>query len=282
MDDTSKILWHPAFCDALQLELRDYSDVLTFEPEHQLNTEPLRIDVLVIKKPAEVVIKKNIGRIFRTHNIVEYKSPDDYLALADFHRGLAYGYLYCAIENITLADLTITFVVSRYPQKVLAYLREQGGKIVEQGSGIYEITGWVMPLQIVIAPELNAEDNLWLKQLRAGLDAQSLERLMKQALRQKSISKFRAYLQVIAQANMATLMEEYQMSAQTLEDFLVESGITAGIEARSEARGEERGEARGEARGKAAIARSMLASDFSLSDIAKFTGLTVAEIERLK
>ncbi|GHV23762.1 hypothetical protein AGMMS49959_17930 [Planctomycetales bacterium] len=97
---------------------------------------------------------------------------------------------------------------------------------------------------------------------------------MKQALRQKSISKFRAYLQAIAQANMATLMEEYQMSAQTLENFLVESGITAHIEARSKERGK--------AEGKAEIARSMLASDFSLSDIAKFTGLTVAEIERLK
>jgi len=58
------ISWHPAFVQAIQLELEDYLDVLTFEMEHQLTTEPLKIDVLIIKKTKDVVIKKNIGQIF--------------------------------------------------------------------------------------------------------------------------------------------------------------------------------------------------------------------------
>jgi hypothetical protein len=37
--------------------------------------EPLRIDVLVIKKRPEVVVKKQIAEIFRQENIVEYKNP---------------------------------------------------------------------------------------------------------------------------------------------------------------------------------------------------------------
>ena len=42
---------------------------LTFESEHQLLTEPLRIDVLIIKKKRNVVIKKNIAQIFRRFGI---------------------------------------------------------------------------------------------------------------------------------------------------------------------------------------------------------------------
>ncbi|MDR2793876.1 MAG: hypothetical protein LBB61_09475, partial [Treponema sp.] len=85
-----RIAWHPAFYGALRLELEDYLDVLSFEAEHQLTTEPLIIDVIIVKKPAGVKIEKNIGRIFRERNIIEYKSPQDYLTEGDFHKGLAY------------------------------------------------------------------------------------------------------------------------------------------------------------------------------------------------
>jgi hypothetical protein len=42
--------WHPAFVDAIQLELEQYLGILEFIPEYQLTTEPLRIDVVIIKK----------------------------------------------------------------------------------------------------------------------------------------------------------------------------------------------------------------------------------------
>ena len=67
--------WHTAFYQAMQAELYDYRDSLLFESEHQLTTEPLRIDLLIVKKPRELVIEKNIARIFRTVNILEYKNP---------------------------------------------------------------------------------------------------------------------------------------------------------------------------------------------------------------
>ena len=61
----SRISWHPAFVEALQMELQAYRDDLEFVPEHQLNAEPLKIDCIVIKKAKGAVIKKNIGAIFR-------------------------------------------------------------------------------------------------------------------------------------------------------------------------------------------------------------------------
>jgi hypothetical protein len=70
-----KLQWHPAFFQAIQVELFDYRDYLEFTYEYHLTSEPLRIDLLIIKKKEDVVIHKNIARIFRTDNILEYKSP---------------------------------------------------------------------------------------------------------------------------------------------------------------------------------------------------------------
>ena len=61
----SRISWHPAFVEALQMELRAYRDDLEFHPEHPLTSEPLKIDCIVMKKTKDAVIKKNIAVIFR-------------------------------------------------------------------------------------------------------------------------------------------------------------------------------------------------------------------------
>lgn len=65
--------WHPAFYAGIQIELQEENENLIFENEHQLGTKPKEIDVLIVKKRKNVPIQKNIGRIFRKYNIIEYK-----------------------------------------------------------------------------------------------------------------------------------------------------------------------------------------------------------------
>ena len=72
-----KLQWHPAFSAALHIELEEELDVLYIEEEHMLSKKPMQVDVLIIKKEKDVPIRKNIGRIFRKYNIIEYKAPDD-------------------------------------------------------------------------------------------------------------------------------------------------------------------------------------------------------------
>ena len=61
------------------MELDEYRNVLQFISEYQLNTEPLKIDVVIIKKSRDIPIKKNIAAIFRKENIIEYKSPEAFI-----------------------------------------------------------------------------------------------------------------------------------------------------------------------------------------------------------
>ena len=55
----TKIQWHPGFVAAMNLEFARNSEGLIFEKEYNLNTKPLEIDLLVIKKETSVRIEND-------------------------------------------------------------------------------------------------------------------------------------------------------------------------------------------------------------------------------
>lgn len=62
-----KIQWHPGFVAAMDLEFGENRKDLIYEKEYNLNTKPLEIDLLVIKKDSDVQIVNEIGKLFRGH-----------------------------------------------------------------------------------------------------------------------------------------------------------------------------------------------------------------------
>jgi len=185
------IPWHPAFFDAIRMELDDYADDLQFISEHPLNTEPLRIDVLIIKKARGVALKKNIAAIFRRDNIVEYKSPTDYVSVRDFHKVCGYARIYAAIEeDADISDMTVTFVESHHPRDLIAHLREACGYAVEEKwPGVYIVSGDLLPIQIIDNRKLSAEGNLWLRGLDNKLGVQEWRRVMTEISRRGKSSR---------------------------------------------------------------------------------------------
>ena len=73
MKDT-KIQWHPGFVAAMNLEFAKDREGLIFEKEYNLNTKPLEIDLLVIRKDSSVRISNEIGILFKGQNLMEYKA----------------------------------------------------------------------------------------------------------------------------------------------------------------------------------------------------------------
>ncbi len=90
MEERKVLQWHPGFSAALRITLHEEMKYLEMYEEYQLSRKPMQIDILIIKKINKVCIKKSIGKIFRTYNIIEYKSPNDFLSINDFYK--AYGY----------------------------------------------------------------------------------------------------------------------------------------------------------------------------------------------
>ena len=141
----TKLQWHPAFCAATELELKEDRDKLEFLSEYPLSKQPLKIDLMVIKKKPEVKIKNEIGHLFMTHNIFEYKSPDDDLNIDDYYKSLAYVYMYKSQSNhvneIPYNELTLTLIYDSYPAKLFNILKESGHIIEKKYEGIYYLKG---------------------------------------------------------------------------------------------------------------------------------------------
>jgi len=243
------ILWHPAFCNAIRLELEEYESDLSFVFEHPLNTGPLKIDVLIIRKAPGVRIEKNIAEIFRGVNIVEYKSPSDHVSVRDFLRVYAYACLYASTEkDAAITDMTLTFVESRHPRDLLDHLRRERGCTVEKKRpGFYIVSGDPLPIQIIDSRELPEDENLWLKSLNNTLDARGWRRMLSEMARLgKKPGLMRAYLNAITRANRESLREAYEMGEDALafDRMLEEIGLTAKWEARGISIGEARGESK--------------------------------------
>ncbi len=140
MEHTS-LQWHPAFVAAMNLELKANRADLDFQKEYNLNTKPLEIDLLVIRKHPQVQIENEIGRIFRGHNIMEYKSPGDSLDIDVFYKAQAYAALYksygATVDGISAEDVTVTLLRESKPAGLLRYLKEHGCKVSNPWPGIY-------------------------------------------------------------------------------------------------------------------------------------------------
>jgi len=217
-EENSKIPWHPAFIEALQLELEDYKDVLEFHSELQLTTEPLRIDCVVIKKKKEVKIKKNIGRIFRTWNLMEYKSPDDYVSVNDYYKVYGYACIYTYLNEIPITDLTITFVESRYPRELIKHLKNVRGYIVAKtGSGVYNVKGDVIPIQIINNRQLSKEDNIWLKNLSNSLNYTEVELIGYKIAQQGKSAQVKAYAYAVMHTHINKIKERFMTNKFSLD-----------------------------------------------------------------
>ena len=222
---THVLQWHPAFYADIQIELEAEADLLIFENEHQLGTKPKEIDVLIVKKEQEVPVRKNIGRIFRKYNIVEYKSPTDYLSIDDFYKVYGYACFYKADtsreDSIKIQDITITFVCHRYPRSLIRHLKEERGyQITGVEDGIYYIIGDKIPIQMILTKELSEKHNLWLKSLTDDLEGADIRwRLIEQYGEHKENKLYKSVMNLIVRANQDKFKEVKTM-CEALEELM--------------------------------------------------------------
>jgi hypothetical protein len=182
-----KIQWHPAFCSAAELEFRADREALEFQPEKNLSRKPLQVDLVIRKKEAGVALENELGRFFRTYNIVEYKSPGDGLNIDDYYKTVAYACLFKGhghtVNGIKADEITISLVRDAYPRELMRSFREQGLRITKPYPGIYYIQGNVIfATQLVVIKQL-AEEHIWLRALTDKLKAEEASRFVQAAQR---------------------------------------------------------------------------------------------------
>lgn len=246
LPNTPPSQWHPAFYAGIQIEFGKEAKYLTFESEHLLGSKPMQIDVIV-KNEENRTLKKNIGRIFRRYNIIEYKGPGDYLSIDDFYKVYGYACFYKSDTRITdtikIQDLTITLVSQCYPRKLIAHLRRKRGYEVKRiEPGIYRVKGDMVPIQILVTRRMSPEKNLWLRNLTDHIQStEEAKRLLEEYKKHKTDKLYESVVNIIMNANKDLFKEMSSMCEALMElmkDELEER------ERLGEARGEQQGEDR--------------------------------------
>lgn len=166
--------WHPAFTAAIHMEFSENKADLDFQTEVTLNTMPLRVDMILIKKKTNLFLKNEIGRIFKHYNLIEYKSPKDDLNYDVFLKGIAYTYLFKSyekhVDQILLSEVTLTFVREKSPIKLFKKLKEINLLVEEVSSGVYYIIGYrEIAVQIIVTKELDENQHVWINALTSQM-----------------------------------------------------------------------------------------------------------------
>ena len=167
------------------------------------------MDMLIIKKITDIEIKNQLGVLFRKHNILEYKSPDDGMTIDDYIKTVGYAYIYKGLGNmvdeIPLDELTVTLCRDVYPRELMKSIGRYGGSIEKRFPGIYYITGIVsIPSQIIVTSELDGKEHATLRIISKNAKEEDVRQFLIDSSRfvtQGDINNANAVLQVSVSAN---------------------------------------------------------------------------------
>ncbi len=220
----AKTQWHPAFCAAMRLELRD-NPTLQFTNEFNLTEKPLEVDMLIINKLSESRIDHMIGEFFEEHNLLEYKSPTDHI-FNEFAicQALSYAYYYC--DRYQTWNVTLSLVVSKEHFDILKWISLQGIRYIKRHEGIYTLQGInFLKVQIVVTEELDEEAFLWLSVLTDKLTETRARNFVKTAYELTENEDKRlaeAIVQVLTSANgrLFEKMKEDELMASALMELM--------------------------------------------------------------
>lgn len=185
-EKAEKLQWHPAFCAATELELRQDLDVLELIPEYNLSKKPLQIDLVIIKKMDwKRTLQNEIGHIMREHNILEYKGPGDELTIDSFFKVIGYASLYkaqgIAVNKIPASEVTVSFFRNAYPKALFQELKKEGYILKKMYPGIYYVRGKVpFPVQVVVTSQLERKAHCSLRVLTTQVEMQDAELFLEQ------------------------------------------------------------------------------------------------------
>ena len=218
----AKTQWHPAFCAAMRLELKD-NPALQFTNEFNLTEKPLEVDMLVIKKPADVMVDNPIGEFFKGNNLLEYKSPTDHqFNKYGIYQVLSYAYYYCC--KFQTEDVTASLIVSKKHFNIMKWIDSQGMDYTRRYDGIYTLHGInFLKMQIVVTEELDDETFQWLSSLTDNLTETKAKKLVGAAYGLKESEDKRlaeSIVQVLTSANgklFEKIKEDKRMASALME-----------------------------------------------------------------
>ena len=201
--------WHTGFEALLRIETYKYGNSIRLLTEEVLGEEPPRADYVVLIEDEKVEFDKDIFKIFRKHNILEYKNPHDSLNERVIRKIAAYAYLYIGIAehegDIKADEVTISIFRAVKNPKLFKAMERAGNLTKGDAPGIYRVTGITdIPFQIVITGELQGEEYAAYRALTDKAAEKDVEHIIIAADREKTDNlrdHYRVLIELLAVKN---------------------------------------------------------------------------------
>ena len=288
-ENIQEIKYHPGFVGGMELLLWSYRESLDIEEEHYLSREPLRIDLLILKKTEDVDIDYVIAKIFRKYNCIEYKNPKDELSVDEYFKIIALACLYKSmgrtVNEIGADQITASIFRHSYPRDLFRSLRNMGANIEKKYPGVYYITGMIcFPTQVIVTKELNRDNYAALRILTPDADEEDVRTFINQATSNEDAG-YRRNADAVFQVSVAANKELYErirresLMCQALRELMsdeIEGEVTAAVTAAVSAAVTEAVDDRNEE-----MAEDMLRAQEPLSKIVKYSRLAEDAIREI-
>ena len=204
--------WHAWFYALLNILFYRIPSV-DIRREVMLGVQAPRADFIIIVDDEQIDLGLQIFSIFRKHDIIEFKSPDDSLNIFTLWKGIGYVTFYLNDvkekgEDISMSEITLSFFREVKPVKLFDEL----GDCVENGpaKGIYYIKNWEVniPIQIVVTGELEGEEYAGFRAISKKPKEEDVLTFMKEHGNDKEIASFvRSFADGVSHVD-SDLMEE--------------------------------------------------------------------------
>ena len=217
--------WHSWMDAMLHIALHHYP--VEIKREIVLGNQPPRTDFLVLMENEIVDLNLQIFKIFREHNVIEFKNPDDELSVSIIWKCIGYVGFYLYFKNISERTVTLTLIRGAKPIKLF---HELGAHVVpdKKAKGIYHIENWQVsfPIQIIVTTELEGPEYAGFRAISNHPRLQDITQMFRnneQETDPEMIDFYRAYWNISNKLTGSVLEEAKRRDpkmARTLMDLL--------------------------------------------------------------
>ena len=225
--------WHAGFESVLRLDTYDYGAGVQIKVEEILGEEPPRADFIVLVEDANIHLDKEIFKIFRRHNVIEYKAKQDDLNERTLRKVVGYANFYIGMAahegDVPSDDVTLSVFREVKNPQLFKEMMDAGTLVADGTKGIYHVKGYTdLPYQIVITSELEGDEYAAYRALSAKATETDVETVMTIGKAETDDVKrryFRALLGLVAEKNpdlVAEIRRRDEAMATTWQDIFKE------------------------------------------------------------
>ena len=157
--------WHREFERIIRSDARPFGKDVDIRIEEELGIDPPRVDYLILDDRKRLMShSKAIYRIFRQHNIMEYKNPHDELNMRVISKIIGYGNFYIGLGghegDRPRDEVTLSLYRDKPNKELFDEMMANGMLTATNVPGIYLVHKLTdLPFQIVIGNELTGNEN---------------------------------------------------------------------------------------------------------------------------